>query len=128
MKVTLSEFIEIGLAQGRANLHLQEPGFELFYARFNKRYINGKMYLKVLDIANISVEPKLRGTGVFTRLVRRLRKQYPWMTLYVENAAPLFQELLRKLEFKEHDINPDCFFLEGENAPVEEIHVPNAGV
>lgn len=128
MNVSLSEFIQMGLQQGRANLHLTEPGFSLFYARFNRRYINGKTYKKVLDIASIAVQENLRGTGVFTRLVKRLRTSYPWLTIYVENANPLFQQLLLRLDFTRQDINPDCFFLLGNEAPEEESYVPNSSV
>lgn len=111
MNVTLSEFIEIGLAQGRFNLHVKEPEFDLLYVRFGVRILNDGIYKHVLDLANIQVKARLRGTGVFSRLVRKLHADYPWLTLYVENASPLFQNLLLKLEFVRHSFNPDCFYL-----------------
>ncbi len=111
---TLAEFISIGQRHGRANLHIKVPDFQIFYARFGKRWLAGTGYSGVFDIATVEVKEHLRGTGVFTRFFRQLRERYPRMPLYVENAAPRFQRLLLRLNFKPSELNPDCFyFIEG---------------
>lgn len=127
MTVTVSEFVTTALAQGGRNrLHLKEPGFKHFYARFGPRYLNGKTYKLTLDIATIEVEPEKQGTGVFTRLVGRLRKQFPQVSLYVEEATPLLQQLLLKLGFTRHEFNLNSFYILGDEKPLEEIAVPDS--
>lgn len=109
--MTIDEFIAVGKQHGRANLYIDVPGFESFYARFGQRVLGNIVYHNVLDIANITVEEHLRGTGVFTRLVTKLRIDHPTVHLYVENAAPRFQRLLHRLGFRPHEAHQDSFYL-----------------
>jgi hypothetical protein len=118
MTQTLDQFIErVRGHSGRGNEWVSEPQFHCLYVRYGRRHILGRSigdssFEDVLDIATVEVEEELRGTGVFTRLVARLRKTYPGMSLFVENAAPAFCPLLLRLGFV--PVPYDSFFLEGE--------------
>ncbi len=83
--MTLDEFI----ASKRPNLYVQEPGFESLYVRNSRRYLEGKLYQDVLDVANVTVLVQKQGT--FTNLIKRLQEQYPSKVLFIENimVAPL---------------------------------------
>lgn len=112
---TLDEFITRSRTLGVGRDWVIEPKFEALYVRYIDRHakIDGvmKIYRGILDIANVTVEEKYRGTGVFTTLVKRLRREYPTMHIHVENAhADRFQTHLRKLGFIPTSI-PDCFML-----------------
>lgn len=117
-KSSLDQFIRrVRVAGGRGNEWVKEKDIHCLYVRYGGRHIlgvspNNSVFNNVLDIATIEVEERLRGTGVFTRLVARLRKDYPGMHLYVENAAPAFQPLLLRLGFVA--VPYESFFLEGE--------------
>ena len=120
-KSTLDEFIRrVRRSSGRGNEWVEEPDVHCLMfdtAVDTCRYILGRSpdnssFEDVLDIATIEVEEELRGTGVFTRLVARLRKEYPGMHLFVESAAPAFQPLLLRLGFIA--VPYESFFLEGE--------------
>lgn len=111
--MTLKEFIEVGKQHGRANLHLKVPGFTTFYARYGRRMLSNQGFFDVLDIATIEVEEELRGKGIFTKLIKQLREDYPDMPLYVENATPRLQRHLKKLGFTPHEFSPGSYYLLG---------------
>lgn len=82
------------------------------YLRYGSRYLNQKLTFDVLEIANITVEPDKQGTGVFTRFVSRVRKEYPRVTLYVESVLePRFGQKLLKMGFDPVNENPDSYVL-----------------
>lgn len=121
--LTLDEFISLHRdpinKYNRRNEWVTEPKFESLYVRYGHRYVNLKdtkgkaiLYENTLDIANVTVEGKYRGQGIFTNLISRLRKDYPGVNIYVEIAAPRFQPLLLRLGFK--DARDDSFFLKGD--------------
>lgn len=110
---TLDQFIErVRNTTRRGNEWVLEPKFQGLYVRYGQRYLQGTVYPDVLDIASVEVEEKSRRTGVFSDLVTRLRKTYPGMHLYVENAVSTFHPLLLRLGFVA--VLNDSFFLEGE--------------
>lgn len=111
--ITLDEFITRVRHKTRDREWVLEPKFESLYVRYGRRYIAGAYQTDVLDIANVTVEEKHRGTGVFTALVDRLRQTYPGMGIYVESAAPEFKPLLLRLMFTE--VLNDSFFLKGDD-------------
>lgn len=121
--LTLDEFITLHLNSNnnyhQRNLWVIEPKFESLYVRYGARYIKLEnaqgdhvRYDNTLDIANVTVEDKYIGQGVFTNLISRLRKDYPRLNIYVEIAAPRFQTLLLRLGFL--DARDDSFFLKGD--------------
>ena len=89
------------------NAYISEPGFAHLYVRHGQRYINGKLYQNVFDIANVEVRNK--GKGTFSKFVEKLRNNYPDMILYVECVLnPRFGGRLLQLDFKQHENNmPD---------------------
>lgn len=110
---------------GNHRAYIQEPGFEALYVRYCTRNVNGVRYSNTFDIANVAVEEDIRGTGVFTRFVEKLRREYPSMNLYVENALhPRFQRGLLKMGFIPVQNLDACFFMEGDSqCPVtNEMH------
>lgn len=124
IKSTLDQFIQRVRKTGvRGNEWVTEDSFKYLYVRYGNRYIAGynpgnpkiNYFSDVLDIANVEVKKNLRGTGVFTRLVSRLRKTYPGMHIYVECVAPEFQSLLLRLKFvPTQPVLNESFFLKGE--------------
>jgi N-acetylglutamate synthase-like GNAT family acetyltransferase len=88
------------------NEYVKEPDFEGLYVRKSHRQISvgaDKHYpgTPMLDIANVTVAEKKRGTGVFTRLVQRIRAEHPTLPIYVENVLdPRFGWKLEKLGFE----------------------------
>lgn len=108
---TLDEFIQARLSQRvwPTNAYVKERGFKGLYIRMTQRYIQGKMWNPVLDIAN--VEAKSPGSGAFTSLVQRLQEQYPHMGLFVECVLnERFRSKLLALGFhstaRESDLSP----------------------
>lgn len=112
-KPTLDEFITRGVNNKfrfPINNWVLEPKFESLYVRYGTKCIDWKFYEGVLDIANVTVEPELQGTGVFTALITRLRKTYPELHIYVEIAQQKrFQDFLVKVGFTA--VNDNSFFL-----------------
>jgi len=111
---TLDEFITKLLAVGKwtspNNSWVRASGFTGFYARVTQRVIENKMCWPVLDIANIEVARK--GKGTFTNLILRLRKDYPALTIYVECVmTEKFCQHLRKMGFKEVPGTPNSFYM-----------------
>ena len=120
---TLNEFIILHRNSDkiykRGHEWVDEIKFDSLYVRYGARYIRlinspdeAIYYEDVLDIANVTVEEKYQGQGVFTSLIARVRKEYPGMHIFVEIAVPRFQVLLLRLGFTE--LEDDCFFLKGE--------------
>lgn len=99
MNITLPTFIAIGRKQGRANLHIIEPGFQMCYLRFGKRYIGGDSFDPVIDIANIEVEDKLKRTGVLTRFIQKIKTTYPELTILMECVNPVLNKPLERMGF-----------------------------
>lgn len=84
---TLIEFIDrqrAGLNKYPRNSYVKQRGFKSLYVRYTTRCINGIIYERVLDIANVEVTKPGRGT--FTRLIVMLKKKYPSMNIYVESV------------------------------------------
>lgn len=69
----------------RCNAWIAEPGFSGIYVRYTKRSINGRMR-RVLDLASIQADQP--GSGAFTRLLDKLKSNYPKLTLYIECVLP----------------------------------------
>lgn len=112
-KPTLDQFIQRVRTEGiRGNEWVLEPKFSHLYVRYGHRYIKHSQYNDVLDLATLEVEKIHRRTGVFTSLVSRLRRTYPGMHLFVENAQPGFWPLLTRLGFSA--VPYESFFMEGE--------------
>ncbi len=111
---TLEQFIERwGMFPN--NQFVEHKDWVTLYVRRTRRYVHGREYSKVLDLATL--EAKDPGTGAFTRLVQHLRKAHPDLGLYVESVMnPRFREHLKKLGFvcaMDNDFSP-CFFLPPE--------------
>ncbi len=117
---TLDEFIARSRKQaknygGYSNTrgYVEEPGFENLYVRFGLRYIEQERR-ETLDLANLSVWEQMRGTGIFTRLVQRIRKDYPETVIYVESVLnPRFATKLLRMGFiniPEH-LGINCYYL-----------------
>lgn len=88
---TLDQFIT---SKSIPNAWVDEPEFVELYVRIGPRFLDGKIYPKILDLATVGAE--FPGNGAFTRLIQRLRSTYPDLGLYVENVFPEF--FRRKLE------------------------------
>lgn len=102
MKQTLDELIESGKKKKNTptNGYVREQGFSHLYIRYwpRHRFINGKPTNNVLDIANVA--SRKPGSGAFTKLIKRLRSEYPDMTLFVENVqTSRFRNKLESLGF-----------------------------
>lgn len=99
---TLSDFLSAELpryedstARWRpVRAYLKEPGFAVLYVRISMRLVEGVKFLPVFDIANVEAKKKSKGT--FTRLVKRVRKQYPALPIFVESV--LTDRFVKKLE------------------------------
>ena len=106
--MTLDEFIAQSSIR---NSYVEEEGFSSLYVRIGPRYINGKKYNRVLDLANF--EASDYGKGTFTNLVTRLRDTYPDLPLFVESVLnPRLPNKLLSLGFTYvPNSNPPCFIL-----------------
>jgi len=83
------------------NSYVREDGFKFLYVRMIKHWFKGAARDPVLDLANFEV--KKPGKGTFTRLIERLRQQYPTLTLRVEVVhEKRFRDKLESMGF-EHD-------------------------
>ena len=95
-----------------SNSYVIEQGFASLYVRLTTRYIHHRTYDPVLDIAN--VESEQPGKGTFTKLIERLRREYPHLGLYVESVLNVgFRGKLLSLGFEyvgPHTDSP-CYFL-----------------
>lgn len=112
-KETLDEFILKIRGKSHGNRWVLEPKFQGLYVRYGDRFINKHLHKDVLDIANVTVEEEYRRTGVFTALITRLRRTYPEMSLYVENASSELKPLLVRMGFIE--VPYDSFFMKGDD-------------
>jgi hypothetical protein len=97
--MTLDEFIQ-NTKFFPNSAWVKEIGFSGLYVRKTQRVLDGMLYNNVLDLANISASKP--GNGAFTKLVERLCKEYPHLTLYVENVMEpeRFGRKLIELGFK----------------------------
>lgn len=111
---TLSQFIDNARKRSfPSNGYLKEPHWDGLYVRYSKRIILGRWYTPILDLANLTVEERMRGKGVFTKLVTHLRDQYPWLHLYVEQVHNVrFIGHLMKMGFVRAHNHEPSFFLE----------------
>jgi hypothetical protein len=104
------------------NTYVDEPGFLTLYVRLTKRFVQGRWYLPVLDIANVEVAKKNKGT--FTALIASIQQRYPRLHIYVENVLnPRFTAKLLRMGFT--DVGPEwistskCFFLPAKESTDE---------
>lgn len=83
---SLDEFIQRGRTYSTfpRNSYVAFQGFSSLYVRIGPRYIDGKVYEPVLDLANAEAEKP--GNGSFKELIAHLRLNYPDMGIYVENV------------------------------------------
>lgn len=96
-KISLDSFIQ-NVGFGIRNSYVKEPGFSKLYVRHGRRYICGKLYSNILDIANI--EARKKGKGTFSKLIERLRTEYPSMGIFVECVVNIrFEKKLLSLGF-----------------------------
>lgn len=86
--MTLAAF----MASGLRNAWVSEPGFSALYVRKAHGLLRGSL-VDTLDLA--SMEASRPGAGALTRLVERLRADYPARVLFVESV--LNERLPRKL-------------------------------
>jgi hypothetical protein len=107
---TLDAFIAKAKTSQFRNSWVREPGFADLYVRLIPRNVAG-IERVFLDLANMTA--KKPGSGTLTRLVARLRVDYPDLSLYVENALNprLPAMLVNKLGFKQDPDHPMCFYL-----------------
>ena len=107
--VNLYEFIT-RIKRFPNNAYVDEPGFISLYVRHGRRYINGVEFPNILDIANVEVE--IKGKGTFTRLIERIRSEYPGIGIYVESIQnPRLPAKLEQLGFtKVEGIFPPSYY------------------
>ena len=113
-KPTLHQFITE--SRWPANAYVREPGFSHMYVRCSRRILEETGALQdCLDIANISVTPRRRCCGLFTRLLQRIKQDYPSLTIYVESVmTSRFADKLLRLGFHQHHEDwplYNCFYL-----------------
>lgn len=110
--MNLDEFIREAKGHRMTRGYLTEPGFLVLYVRHTLRWVNGHYYHPILDLASIEVEEK--GKGTFTRLIERIRRDYPRLPIYVENVLTFrFDRKLESLGFV--NVGPGvcpCFLLD----------------
>lgn len=112
--MNLKEFIKKASEGNRiaSRAHLEEPGFSELYVRYTKRYINDAWVSPVLDLASIEVPTGQRCKGRFTNLVKRIRKEYPELHLYVESVlTPRFEKKLEVMGFQNLGGICPCFYM-----------------
>jgi len=114
-KPTLDEFLQSD--PSRRNAYVEYPGFKHLYVRLTQRYLRGSMANPVLDIANIEVKKK--GKGTFTGMITYLREKYPHYWLYVECVLqPRFERKLLTMGFTQVGVGlVPSFYL----PPVEDV-------
>lgn len=77
-------------------------GFSSLYVRLTTRIVDGERLWPVLDLA--SIEARNPGQGAFTKLVAKLRNDYPHIHIVVEQAHERFGNfLVAKLGFTRLD-------------------------
>lgn len=91
------------------NIHVRHPEWETLYIRHRRRFIDGKLYYPVLDLASLTA--KEQGKGTFKKLVVYLREKYPHLHLYVESVLnEQFREGLVRMGFSKV-VGEDSFFM-----------------
>jgi len=111
---TLDEFIKKHLITPDfpKNSYVQELGFRELYVRMTTRYINDERLAPVLDIAKAMASKP--GKGAFTKLLARLREQYPTLHIFAEQVLnDRFALRLEKLGFTKlnPNIHGESYFL-----------------
>lgn len=126
--MNLTKFIEACQKGGRSNLHVDEQGFDSLYVRYGDRWIRtweskdaliAVKQTNVLDIANVTVKERLRGTGVLTGLIKRVREEHKTVNIFVESI--MYDRLmvyLLKLGF--YECADRCAFLPF-SSPMKEV-------
>lgn len=120
--MNLDEFLEKAKAEQfyTSRAQLEEPGFSTLYVRYGRRYVKGEIFYNTLDVA--TVEAAVKGQGTFKKLIARVRENYPYIHLFVENVMPpQLREHLMRTGFEyvgPNELSP-CFFLRSKN-PVGE--------
>lgn len=116
---TLKVFIEQGIAQGKINFprnsHVSAYGFASMYVRMTKRWIEGDLFEPVLDLA--AIEARHPGQGSFTKLIPKLRQEYPALNIFVEQTHERFGAHLLKMGFSKLDpqVHGESYFLVSAN-------------
>ena len=106
---TLDEFIVGSTTNWPNNAWVRERGFESLYVRVARRHLEGEWRVTI-DIANVTARKPGRGT--FTKLLQRLKKDYPHLTIFVESALEQrFRNKLVKWGFVEREGEPHNFYL-----------------
>lgn len=117
-KPTLDQFIQQSMARGinfPNNAWVRQVGFVGLYVRLTKRTVDMELMSPVLDIANVTA--RTPGKGTFTKLIKRLRTEYPHLHICVEQTHVRFGDyLVRKLGFVplNSDIHGHSYFLEAK--------------
>jgi hypothetical protein len=83
------------------------------YVRKSKRFIEGKMK-DCLDIATISIEPGLRGKGLFGEIVKTFEELSPFEYLMIESIVNdrLLEHIKRSGNWKPYMNSEDTFIKE----------------
>lgn len=110
---TLAEFIASYEFGYHKRSYVRERGFSSLYVRIGPRILEEKRIERVLDLAAAEVPEYRRGKGILTKLLQKLRTEYPDLPLYLENVqSERLAYFYRRLGFKE--INPrselPCFY------------------
>jgi len=82
------------------------------YVRKAIRYLD-ESKVTVLDIANIIVEEKDQGSGLFTNLIREAERLNPWQGMFIENVLnPILEEWCIRHNWKLHPLYgpPPCYY------------------
>lgn len=109
--ITLDEFITRthDINRYTSNSYVTEPGFKTLYVRRGPRYFDIEWY-DTLDIA--SIEACHPGQSTFKALITRLRREYPLLTLYVENVqTERFEAGLVRMAFRKHPFHEKSYWL-----------------
>jgi hypothetical protein len=77
---TLTQFLKLA----RGNAWVRERGFSSLYVRVGARFLDGKLYRRVVDIANVTVPTRSRGKRRLTTLIKHLHDSRE--NIYVESV------------------------------------------
>lgn len=107
--MNLAKFIAVAeKRQFPFSQYVDEPGFEHLYVRFGKWFIDGKWHPRVLTIANVQAEEP--GKGTFTKLIERIKHDWPDVGIYVECVHnQRLAKWLMKNGFRLTAPHPNCY-------------------
>lgn len=100
--MTFDEFMTRAMFPNAA--YVRCKGWQSFYVKKGRRYLNGQAYDNILVLSNI--EARKKGQGTFTNFVIGFREKYPGVPILVECVLiPRFAEGLVRRGFRqcEHD-------------------------